>query len=225
MLRATVIILSVIMVVAGVSCTIISHQATPAEVDQKALQYAIDADVADFNDYDAWYPNMAEAMRLVEDVEAAYDVYLLRIQQAADNNDLAYSIHTKTTTKNFKVAQQKEEALFGEKGLLSMGLSLLGVGGLTGTLGLMRKRPGDITKPEMEQALASATGKTSAELSSKEKQLVQIVKGIQGFVETYKKNPTSTITCDAVLQDLKIYADRAQDQDTRAAVAVVKKLS
>jgi len=181
-MRTIIIILSTLMVIAGISCTIVSQQATPAEVDRKALQYAVDAGVADFNDYDAWYPNMAESIRLIEDVEAAYSVNQLKIQQVAEKNDLEYSIHTKTTTKNFIVAQQREEALFGEKGLLSMGLSMLGIGGMGGMIGLSRKRPGDITKPEMEQALASATGKTSAELSAKEKQFVQLVKGIQVFM-------------------------------------------
>lgn len=217
-MKTIVIILSVILVIAGISCTIVSQQATPAEVDQKALQYAVDAGVADFNDYDAWYPNMAESIRLIEDMDAAYDVYLLKIQQAADDNDLAYSIHTKTTQRNFKVAQQREEALFGEKGLLSMGLGLLGMGGLTGMIGLMRKRPGDITKPEMEQALASATRKTSAELSAKEKQFIQLVKGVQGFLVTLENSPVIKGEFKAILQ-------QNQDVDTQAAVAVAKKLA
>lgn len=218
MLRTIVIILSAIMVVAGISCTIVSQQATPAEVDRNALRYAVDAGVADFNDYDAWYPNMAEAIRLMEDVEAAYSVIQLRIQQVAEKNDLEYSIHTKTTQNNFKIAQQREEALFGEKGLLSMGLGLLGMGSLTGTLGLMRKRPQDITKVEMEQALALATGKTSTELSVKEKQFVQLVKGVQNFMGTLDGLP-------ATKTNLKSILSQTQDADTQAAVALVKKLA
>ncbi len=216
MLRTIVIILSLIMVVAGISCTIVSQQATPAEVDRKALRYAVDAGVTDFNDYDAWYPNMAEAIRLIEDVDAAYSVYLLKIQQVAEKNDLEYSIHTKTTRNNFKVAQQREEALFGEKGLLSMGLGLLGMGSLTGMLGLMRKRPGDITKPEMERALATAMGKTSAELSVKENQFIQLVKGVQAWMNVPERPKL-------IVDALKTELTKAQDKDTQAAVAVIKK--
>ncbi len=216
MLRTTIIILSLMMVIAGISCTIVSHQATPAEVDRNALRYAVDAGVTDFNDYDAWYPNLAEAIRLIEDVDAAYSVKQLKIQQVAEKNDLDYSIHTKTTRNNFRIAQQREEALFGGKGLLSMGLGLLGMGSLTGMLGLMRKRPGDISKPEMEQALASATGKTSAELSIQQKQFVQLVRGVQAFMNS--GTPTQYIS------QLKIDMNQAQDKDTQAAVAVIKKL-
>lgn len=224
MLRTIIIILSLIMVVAGISCTIVSQQATPAEVDQKALQYVVEAGVADFNDYDAWYPNMAEAVRLIEDVDAAYSINQLIIQQVAEKNDLAYSIHTKTTRNNFKIAQQREETLFGENGLLSMGLSMLGIGGMGGMLGLMRKRPGDITKPEMEQALATATGKTSTELSAKEKQFVQVIKGVQNFIDNYRSAQSSD-TEGVMISDLKESCNVAQDKDTQAAVASVKKLA
>ena len=216
MLRTLVIILSLIMVVAGISCTIVSQQATPAEVDRNALRYAVAAGVTDFNDYDAWYPNLAEAIRLIEDVDAAYSVNQLKIQQVAEKNDLDYSIHTKTTRNNFRIGQQREEALFGDKGLLSMGLGLLGMGSLTGMLGLMRKRPGDITKPEMEQVLASATGKTSAELSTKEKQFTQLIKGVQAFTKTFGNMPD-------VVAGIKNSMDIHQDKDTQAAVAVIKK--
>ena len=221
MLRTTIIILSAIMVVAGISCTIVSQQATPAEVDQKALQYAVDAGVADFNDYDAWYPNLAEAIRLVQDVEHAHVLNRQALEQAIQKEDTAYSIHTNTTIDNKQKGIHREEALFGEKGLLSMGLSMLGIGGMGGMIGLMRKRPGDITKPEMEQALATATGKTSAELSVKEKQFVQLVKGVQAFTETYKG--TTDNSTAVILQTLKQELNSAQDKDTQAAVAVIKK--
>lgn len=220
MLRTVIIIISLMVVAAGLGCAALSHLVTPAEIDRDALRYAVEAGVADYNDYDAWYPNLDEATRLPKDVDAAHSVIQLDLQQQIQKDDLDYSIHTKTTTSNLTIAQQREEQLFGETGLLSLGLSILGAGGAAGLLGLSRKRPGDITKPGMEQALATATRKSSADLSLKEKQFVQLVRGVQAFTETYKG--TTDNSTAVILQTLKRELNGALDKDTQAAVAVVK---
>jgi len=75
----------------------------------------------------------------------------------------------------------------------------------------------------MEQALATATGKTTAELSVKEKQFIQLVKGVQVFMDDHQN---TTDNKEAVMiKRLKIAMDAKQDIDTQAAVAVVKKTS
>lgn len=217
MLRTIVVIISMMMVLAGLGCATLSHLITPAEVNQNALQYAVDAGVADQNDYDAWYPNLDEATRLKIDVDSAHILNREELQHLIEKDNTQHGIHQKVTTSNYATAVQREEILFGETGLLSLGLSMAGFGSLTGLLGLTRKRPGDITAPEMEQALATATGKTSAELSVKEKQFVQVIKGVQSFIDS---GPAGS---DVALLKSELMA--AQDKDTEAAVAVVKKLS
>ena len=217
-MKTLIVIASIMLMVIGLGCAALSSYVTPAEVDQNALRYAINAGIVELDDYDAWYPNLAEAERLAKNVDAAHNTVQLSLQQQAQKDNLDYSIHKDVVSTNLIVANQREEMLFGETGLMSLGLSMAGFGGLTGLLGLMRRRPGDITKPEMEQALATATGKTTAELSLKEKQMIQLVKGIQAFMDTYE-----TSSVPGIVKDLKNMLDKAQDKDTQAAVAVIKK--
>lgn len=211
------VILSLVLIMLGLGCTAMSRYVTYAEIDQDAVEYAVDAGVADGNDYDDRWTNIVLAERLEQDIDDGHKIIQLDLKQLIQKDDLEYSIHKDVVANNLAVAFQREELLFGETGLLSLGLSMAGFGSLTGLLGLMRKRPGDITAPEMEQALASATGKTTADLSAKEKHFVQVVKGVQAFMDPRNDNDSRSV------EDLKLYMDQAQDIDTQAAVAVVKK--
>ena len=216
-MKTLIAILSIALIVAGMGCVALSSRITPATVDQSALQYAIDAGVAESSDYDAWYPNLAGARRLVEDVDAANLLNQQELQHLMEKDNTQHGIHRGVTISNRQAANQREEILFGETGLMSLGLSMAGFGSLTGLLGLMRKRPGDITKPEMEQALATATGKTTEELSVKERQMIQLVKGVQAFMD-------GPGCADGGVEAALINAmNSAQDKDTQAAVAVIKK--
>jgi len=214
-MKTLIATLSIMLIVIGMGCAALSSLITPAEVDKDALRYVINAGIAELDDYNAWYPNLAEAERLAKDVDNAHSMVQLNLQQLAQKDNLDYGIHKNVVSTNLVTANQREEQLFGEAGLLPLGLSMMGAGGFAGLLGLMRKRPGDVTKPEMEQALATATGKTIAELSLKEKQMIQLVKGVQAFIDA--DNPNDTVAT------LKSYMNEAQDKDTQAAVAVIKK--
>jgi hypothetical protein len=129
---------------------------------------------------------------------------------------LEYSIHKSVVANNVEVGMQREEMLFGEKGLLSLGLSMAGFGTLTGFLGLMRKRPGDITSAEYEQALAQAQGKTVEELSVKQRQFVQLVQGINAYITALPKDDPNRLV-------IKTALSMTQDTDTQIAVQTVKK--
>lgn len=215
--RIVLIVISLLMMITGMGCVALSHLITPAEVDKAALRYAVDAGVADYNDYDAWYPNLDEATRLKDDVDNAHIVNQEKLRHLMEKDVTQHGIHQAVTTSNYQRGMQREEALFGEKGLLSMGLTMLGVGGFTGLLGLMRKRPGDLSKEEVETALTTATGKTKEELSAKEKQFVQLVKGVAEFMKSQESNGNK----DAVLA-LKSIMDKYQDSQTKVAVAAAK---
>ena len=217
-MKTLIAILSIMLIVIGMGCATLSSLITPAEVDRDALRYAIDSGVAELDDYNAWYSNLAEAERLVRDVDAANLLNQQGLQHLMDKDNTLHGIHRGVTVNNRQAGRQREETLFGETGLLSMGLSMLGAGGFAGLLGLSRKRPGDITKPEMEQALATATGKTTGELSLKEKQMIQLVKGVQAFMDNGGGDGI-----DGGVKALKTAMNIAQDKDTQAAVAVIKK--
>jgi len=221
-MKRLLVVMSLVFIMLGVGCAALSHYATYSEIDTKAVKYVVDAGVADADDYTGWWKqNMVWAKRLTVDVDSAYKVIHQSLKHMIEKNDLSYSTHKKIVANNYKDAQQREEIWFGEKGLASMGLGLLGCSGLSGVLCLMRKRPGDFAPKEMESALASATGKTLEELSAKDKQFIQLVKGVQVFIDEYKG---TTDNKEAVmLKHLRIALDAKQDEDTQVAVAVAKK--
>ena len=213
-MKTLIILTSIVLCVIGIGCTILSHQITPAEIDKQALQYAIDAGVTDVNSYDAWYPNMVEAAQLDSDVDAAHSVIQLDLTQRMESDNLTYTIHKDVTAYNLSVARQREEMLFGEKGLLSLGLSMLGMGTLTGFLGLLRKRSGDYSPEEMQTALAEVTGTTTEQLNERQKQWIQVITGVQKFVATLDSGQQ---------QEFKNTMNACQDTSTQIAVSATKK--
>ena len=213
--------LSLLLISAGVGCVAVSSKFTPTEVNEKAKRYAIDSGVADVNDFDAWWPNLHTALKLKKAVNVAHKVNIQKLQQAVAQEDLRYSIHTDVVSTDVKVGQSREELLFGEKGLLSLGLSMAGFGTLTGFVGLARKRPGDVTPQELGLAVDQAVGKTNGNLTEKEKQFVEVVKGVQKFIDTYRD---TTNNKEAVMvNNLKELCSKAQDTSTQVAVATIKK--
>ncbi len=115
---------------------------------------------------------------------------------------------------------QREEHLFGPKGLATLALTLTGFGGFTGCLGLMRKRPGDVTKDEFNQAMNALGADTFEEIEAKNKQLFQLVSGVSEFMDTYKD--TNDNKEAVMLKTLKSIFDKFQDSDTKEAVARIK---
>lgn len=212
-MKTLIIILSGIITLLGIGCAAMSSYITPATVDRKAVEYAIKAGIVDPNDYRGWQ-NLEKAERLSGDVDSAHTMVQWELSNLMEGDNLAYSRHKDISTVNVAIGRQREEQLFGETGLLSLGLSLAGFGTLTGYIGLMRKRPQDVTKEEMEKTIADIQGKSEAELTERERQFAQLVKGIQVFIDTYKTEP--------VVQSLKDNLRAAQDKETEAAVAVVK---
>ena len=224
MLNKIAVLLSLILMTCGVGCVALSHYITPADVNPNAVKYVTDAGVAEPNDYKAWYPNLYLAEKLVTDLDHAYQQNQFAIQKAAEKNNLDYTMYRESANTNYNAAVEREEALFGSNGLLSMGLGMIGMGGFTGILGLMRKRPGDITKEEAVKAVAEATGVKEAEINAKLNQLTQVVQGIELFKDTVKKTEDATIAgkADIIINLLKNCCVAKQDTDTAVAVAQIK---
>lgn len=193
----------------GVGCAALSEWVTPAEVDKAAVNYADEAGVADANDF-AGYANLDKAKRLATAVKAAYQLNGLAIEQLREKNDLDYQLLSESVANAVKIGTAREESLFGESGLLSLGLMALGVGGFGGLLGLIRKRPGDWTAEEVQSAVAEAT----TESEKKDVQLAEVVKGVQSFLDTYGDQ--------SYVKELKTFLSVAQSADTKKAVATIK---
>lgn len=191
----------------GIGCASLSEYVTPATVDQKAVDYAESAGVIDADDFDG-FANLEKAIRLEIAVMNAFEAKSLALEQMQEKNQLDYGILRGVVVNNLKIARQREERLFSEKGLLSMGLSLAGFGTLTGVLGLMRKRPGDITPQEMEKAVVDVKG----EVTQKERQFIELVKGVQKYISTHNGEAEGLKQCLAT----------EQSTDTKQAVALTK---
>lgn len=146
-------------------------------------------------------------------MDKAHQAIQFTYQQMAEKDNLDYSILRDVVARNYAIAKQREDILFSESGLLSVGLTALGFGSFTGILGLMRKRPSDITPEEMEAMLADIKG----ELSDKERLFLELVRGIQAFIDANGKDVPA-------VKDLKAKLSTAQSQDTKVAVAEAKTL-
>jgi len=208
-MKTTLSIICILALGLGIGCASLSDYITPATVDQHAVAYAASAGVVDANDFDG-YANLEKAIRLEVAVGNAYEVKTLVLTQMQEKNQLDYGVLRGVTVNNTKIAREREAALFGETGLLSMGLSLLGVGGLGGILGLMRKRPGDITPQELEQTVADIKG----EVTAKDRQFIEVVKGVQAFIDSHKD--------DGIASELKAAISLVRSADTKEAIALAK---
>jgi len=204
------ILLSVAAIAGGLGCVALSEYVTPASIDVRAVEYVDAAGVADANDF-AGYGNLFKATKLANAVGKAYQVNQQTLSQLIDKDSLLYSHLAETTQSNQKAAAAREKMLFSEKGLIAMGFSLAGFGTLTGLIGLARKRPKDITPDQLNKAIA---GK-NAELSDTQKQVAELVKGIQNFIEIPDGSPVTVKT-------LKDELAKAQSDETKKAVAVLK---
>ena len=221
-----IILVASILLAGGIGCAALSTLITPANIDKKAVTYAASAGVIDANDFRG-YPNLDKAVRLKAAVDAAFKVKELSLTQMMEKNTLDYAQLSDVAETNMKIAQAKEEQIFGEKGLLSMGLSLAGFGTLTGVVGLMRKRPGDLTPAEVEKAVQQVT----YDKTTRERQMGELVKGAQAFIDGTKnmtvdqivalcKNPDGTVKDPGTV--LKDFMAKAQSADTKQTVATIK---
>lgn len=208
-MKSVYVMTALIVLGIGIGCASLSDYITPARIDSKAVEFAEQAGVVEPNAFSG-YANLEKALRLQIAVDNAYEVKSLAIEQLAEKNQLDYNVLKGVVAGNLKLAKQRAAQLFGETGLLSMGLTALGFGGLTGLLGLMRKRPGDITPIEMESAVQDIKG----EVTSKDRQMIEIIAGVQKFLNKHTVGDTAGDELRSALS--------AQSFDTRQAVALAK---
>ena len=211
MRKLVALVLLALMAATGVGCVALSEYAAPAPRPTKAAEeYAVKAGVFDPNSYRG-YANLAKARAFEKTLESAAKVYRLGLQQAHERHELDYGIHTKASAANTKKGEYAEQTLFGERGLISMGLTMAGLSGFTGLLGLMRKRPGDITPVELDTAVAQV----GIDLKDKDRQMLEIVKGVSVFMDAYDEKTTPGAGLRSALE-------AKTNTDTKQVVAALK---
>jgi len=209
------IVLLAILAAACLGCVTLSEYITPATVSPAAVKFAAEAGVIDANSYRG-YANLAKARRLGAAVKAAYEVNVLAMDQMRERHELDYGILNEVATRNIKIGEQREEIGFGETGILPAALGLVGMGGLGGFLGLMRKRPGDMTPADLEKATAQA----GINLGDKERQLLEVVQGVEIFLDTYKS--TTDNKAAVMVKELKTALKTKTNADTKQVIAALK---
>lgn len=210
MKKTLIIVVSLVLILAGVGCVALSQQVTPADVDSRAVNYVDNSDIADANEF-AGYANLYKALKLSDYLDQAHQLTQFELSKLLEHDNLVYSQLKDTVANNVTIGQQREELIFGETGILSLGLSMVGAGSLTGFIGLMRKRPGDWTQEEVNDAL----DELGVEVSDKDRQIAEIVKGVSAVMKS------DDVTTD-VLKQIKSILSQYQSQDTKETVAAVK---
>ena len=210
-MKTTITIISVLLIIAGLGCASLSSLVTPSPLDTKAIDYAEQAQTIDPATL-AGYKNLDKAIRLENAVDDAHEVNQLMIQQMMEKDQLDYAQLNDIVINNRMIGQKREELLFAEDGLLTLGLSMAGFGSLTGLIGLMRKRPQDLTPEEVEKAYADVKG----ELSDKDRQLIELIKGVQNILNTTQEKDNN------LLDQFKLTLGNAQSADTKIKVAEIK---
>jgi len=212
---STVLLVAIVAtMIIGVGCAALSDYATPATIDQRAVDRVVDAGLAEPNDY-AGYANLYKARLLQFYVAAAHEINMLRLEQLMEEEQLDSNILRGVVERSVSEAVALEAAIFDPTtGLLTAGLGVFGLSA-GGLIGLMRKRPGDWEPAKVETALAEV----GVKVSMKEKQFTEVVKGVQQFMDSGKKSGEPSLLL--AVEQLKSFL-RSQSTDTANAVTAAK---
>jgi hypothetical protein len=196
-----------VVVVGGCAISTISQEVTPGRADKDIVAYNVAAGVGDANDYKGLfgYPSLASILRLQTDFTAAVILTDQEIQHMIEKKKLNDDILKGTVDNDVKVAVAREDFVFNPTtGVLAIGLSLAGIAG-GGYLGLMRKRPQDITPQEMETALGDVKG----EIDDRDRKIISLISSMKNVIEAQPEDAQ-----DKMVALLKA----GQSPETRVAV-------
>lgn len=199
------ILLAIVLVGSGCIGTVSEHL-TPGRCDPDVIAYNEAAGTGRAEDYKSFlYPSLADLKRLTTDLDAAIALTEQELIHLAEQKQLQAKILKGVVGNDIEIAIAREEFLFNPTtGALAMGLTLLGVGA-SGYLGLMRKRPQDVTPADLEKAV----GEVKGEVTNKDRQIIQLVASIKNVIEAQPEANRA-----AIVKTLK----DGQLPETRAAV-------
>ena len=197
-----------IVVVGGCAVGTMSQEVTPGRADPKVVAYNKEAGVADADeDYKGLfgYPSLSSVLRLQTDFGAAVVLTDQELQHIIEKKKLNDDILRGTVDNDVQVSVAREDFIFNPTtGVLAIGLSLAGIAG-GGYLGLMRKRPQDITPQEMESAL----GEVKGEVDDRDRKIISLVASMRNVIDAQP--------ADAQKQ-MKEILKAGQSPETRVAV-------
>jgi hypothetical protein len=155
----------------------------------------------------------------------SYEVREQAIKQMRENLQLNYNHLNQIVTRNMNDAKAREEALFADGGAISTLLAAGGLGAFTGILGLLRKRPGDMTKDDFQRAVEPI----QAQIGMKDQQFAQVVTGVEKFLKSkeqiaavFSKDTDAAQKTDELLEMMKTFLGKSQDASTQQEVAKVR---
>lgn len=207
MIKKTIAYILLAVVLIGSGCIgIVSEELTPGRVDKDVVAYNEEAGTGSAEDYKGlFFPSLASLKLLQTDFNAAVAVTEQELIHLAEQKRLQAKILRGIVAGDMEIAVAREDFIFNPTtGALAIGLSLLGVAG-GGYLGLMRKRPQDVTPVEMEKAL----GEVKGEVNDRDRKIINLVASV--------KNAIGSL--DPVIQEeIKKTLKAGQLPETRVAV-------
>ena len=195
------------VVIGGGCIGTLSEELTPGRVDPDVVAYNEEAGTGAAEDYKGiLFPSLASVKRLRTDFEAAVVVTNQELKHLVEQKQLQAEILKGVVTNDFEIAVAREDFIFNPTtGALAIGLSLAGIG-VGGYLGLMRKRPKDITPVDMEKALAGVKG----EVDDRDRKIINLVASMKNVIDLQPD--------DKRRQEVKSVLKSGQLPETRAAV-------
>ncbi|GAG49701.1 unnamed protein product, partial [marine sediment metagenome] len=106
-MKKFILVVSLVAAMSSIGCVALSEYATPASIDQSAVDYAVRAGVADPEDY-AGYKNLAKANKLAWDVDDAHEINQLALNQKIEVDSVEYAQLTETVMSHVTQARQSE---------------------------------------------------------------------------------------------------------------------
>jgi hypothetical protein len=199
------IVLAVVVIGGGCIGTL-SEELTPARIDKDVVAYNEEAGTGTAEDYTGLlYPSLASVKRLQADFEAAVVVTNQALQHLVEQKQLQADILKGIVDNDVEIAAAREDWAFNPTtGVFAIGLGLAGISA-GGILGLMRKRPKDITPEEMTAALKDIRG----EVDERDRRIVEIVSSVKNMLEAQP---------EAQREDMVKMLKAHQLPDTRVAV-------
>lgn len=215
------LVVCAILLVAGFGCEAFSRYLTPAEIDSGAVDYVVESGAGSKEEFDG-YGNLAKADKLKRLVDAAHQTNQFEFERLAQGDKMKYAQLFQVVSYNRQRALAFEEAIFSATGLLPIGLTAIGAGGLAGFVGLLRKRPGDYTEEELKEATAK-TNKRFQELVIGINKMFAAVNQYDADGLTDEEKERVAAMRDDLIKAFKNELDAVQDTDTQIAVSALKK--
>lgn len=207
-MRKTIAILLLAVVLIGSGCiSALSEHLTPTKNDKQVIAYVEKVGTGRAEDYKGFlFPSLATLRKLKHDFEAAVAMTNQELKHLAEQKKLEENILRGIVDYDIDVGEIREDSLYNPTtGAIAVGLSIFGIAG-GGMLGLMRKRPQDITRQDHEKALGDIKGK----ITDRDRKIIALVASVKNVIDAQPS--------EASKEDIKRILKSSQLPDVRATV-------